>query len=85
MISGLWHARMQASKREDEEMLDMARPKVKPPAHLRGRELDLWHKEQNRLWQKTKKKEQQKELGKCVCWIYKNNQFITFNYYVPFI
>lgn len=48
----------------------MARPKVKPPAHLRGRELDLWHKEQNRLWQKTKKKEQQKELGKCVCWMY---------------
>jgi mRNA degradation ribonuclease J1/J2 len=66
LISGLWHARKQASMREDEEMLDMARPKVKPPSHLKGRELDLWHKEQNRLWQKTKKKEQQKESGKCV-------------------
>lgn len=55
--------------REDEEMLDMARPKVKPPAHLRGRELDFWHKEQNRLWQKTKKKEQQKESGKCVSFL----------------
>jgi len=52
--------------REDEEMLDMTRPKLKPPPNLRGRELDQWHKEQNRLWQKSKKKEQQKESGKCV-------------------
>jgi len=69
IIIGLWHARKQASMMEDEEMLDMARPKVKPPSHLRGRELDMWHKEQNRLWQKSKKKEQQKELGKCVRFI----------------
>jgi len=73
-ITGLWHARRQASMREDEEMLDMARPKVKPPSHLRGRELDMWHKEQNRLWQKSKKKEQQKELGKCVSFT-KNQTF----------
>jgi len=52
--------------REDEEILDMGRPKVKPPPYLKGRDLDLWHKEQNRLWQKSKKKEQQKESGKCV-------------------
>jgi len=52
--------------RENEEMLDMGRPKVKPPPHLKGRDLDLWHKEQNRLWQKSKKKELQKESGKCV-------------------
>lgn len=69
----MWHARRQASKREDEEMLDIARPKVKPPPHLRGHELDLWHKEQNRLWQKTKKKEQQKESGKCVSLLKKKN------------
>lgn len=53
--------------REDEELLDIGRPKVKPPPNLRGRDLDMWHKEQNRLWQKSKKKEQQKESGKCVC------------------
>lgn len=66
LISGQWYARKQASKQEDEEMLDMARPKVKPPPHLRGYELDQWHKQQNQLWQKTKKKELQKESGKCV-------------------
>jgi len=52
--------------REDEAMIDMARPKLKPPPHLRGNDLDQWYKEQNRLWQKSKKKEQQKESGKCV-------------------
>lgn len=44
----------------------MERPKLKPPHHLKGRDLDLWHKEQNRLWQLSKKKEKQKESGKCV-------------------
>lgn len=62
----MWYARKQASMREDDELLNMDRPKVKAPSNLRGRELDLWHKEQNRIWQKSKKKEQQKELGKCV-------------------
>lgn len=66
LVLGLWHARKQASMREDEEILNMGRPKVKPPPHLKGRDLDLWHKEQNRLWQKSKKKELQKESGKCV-------------------
>lgn len=47
-------------------MLDMDRPKVRPPRGLNGRDLDLWHKEQNRLWQKSKKKESQKEAAKCV-------------------
>lgn len=75
LIIGLWHARKQASMREDEEMLNMARPKLKPPSHLRGRELDMWHKEQNRIWQKSKKKEQQKELGKCVSFYSKLSNF----------
>lgn len=44
----------------------MGRPKVKPPPQLKGRDLDLWHKEQNRLWQQSIKKEKQKELGKRV-------------------
>lgn len=66
IISGIWYARKQASIREDEELLDMGRPKVKPPPQLKGRDLDLWHKEQNRLWQQSKKKEKQKELGKRV-------------------
>lgn len=30
-------------------MLDMAKPEVQPPPHLRG--LNICHKEQNRLWQ----------------------------------
>lgn len=66
MFSGLWYARKNASMKEDEELLGMARPKLKPPPNLKGRDLDLWYKEQNRIWQKSKKKEQQKELGKCV-------------------
>ncbi|XP_025420190.1 uncharacterized protein LOC112690390 isoform X2 [Sipha flava] len=52
--------------REDEEVLDMLRPIVKSPSHLKGHELDLWHKEQNRMWQKTKKKKKNN----------KKNQFI---------
>lgn len=65
-FSGLWHARKQASERENEELLGIGRPDIKPPSYLRGHELDLWHKEKNRLWQKMKKKELQKESGKCV-------------------
>jgi len=52
--------------KEDEEILDMTRPKIKPPSCLIGHELDMWHKEYNRLWQKAIKKKQQKEQGKCV-------------------
>lgn len=59
--------------REDVELLNMGRPnKVKPPPHLKGRDLDLWYKEQNRLWQKSIKKEKQKESGKCVSLCLKN-------------
>lgn len=47
-------------------MLDMGRPKVKPPPYLRGHDLELWHKEQNRIWQQAKKKEKEKESTKCV-------------------
>lgn len=47
-------------------MLDMGRPKLQPPTNLQGHDLDLWYKEQNRLWQKSKKKENQKESSKCV-------------------
>lgn len=73
ITSGMWYARKQASMREDEELLDMGRPKVKPPPQLKGHDLDLWHKEQNRLWQQSKKKEIQKESGKQVSFPQKLN------------
>ncbi|VVC42551.1 Hypothetical protein CINCED_3A018746 [Cinara cedri] len=62
---GLWYARKQASNREDEELLNIGRPKIKPPRGLQGDELNLWYKERNRLCQKIKKKETQKEGVKC--------------------
>lgn len=47
-------------------MLNMGEPKLKPPPHLRGRDLDLWYKEQNQIRQKLRKKQKQKESSKCV-------------------
>lgn len=55
---GLWYAQM-ISKRDNEKKLDMRI--LNPPRYLRGHELDLWYKNKNRLWKKSKKKN-----SKCV-------------------
>lgn len=53
-----WYAQMK-NKREKEEILDTGEPKLQPPTHKGGHDLDLSHKKQTQT-------NKQKELSKCV-------------------